>query len=211
MLKHQLKERDVDGITAILSRLQSKDAYVRELAAMDLHASVATLARELTSETFARFLSDLTPRLQGLLQSTSLVDQLGGIAAVDALIPVASEAQIIRFANYLRSFFVTCESKAGLRAASWTLGRLASSTENGISGTLVAAFVDFEVKRAFEWLTNPCFQANHRRLAACMVLQALASAVPTLFHVNLTTFFVAIWPAIRDPRVDVRDAATVPF
>ncbi|KAF0761339.1 hypothetical protein AaE_003448, partial [Aphanomyces astaci] len=96
MLKHQLKERDVDGITAILSRLQSKDAYVRELAAMDLHASVATLARELTSETFARFLSDLTPRLQGLLQSTSLVDQLGGIAAVDALIPVASEAQIIR-------------------------------------------------------------------------------------------------------------------
>ncbi|ETV93394.1 hypothetical protein, variant 2 [Aphanomyces invadans] len=208
MLKHQLKERDVDGITVILNRLQSRDAHVRELAAEDLHTSVATLARELTSETFARFLSDLTPRLQSLLQSSNLVDQLGGISAVDALIPVASEAQIIRFANYLRSFFVTCESKAGLRAASWTLGRLASSTENGISGTLVAAFVDFEVKRAFEWLTNPCFQANHRRLAACMVLQALASAVPTLFHVNLTTFFVAIWPAIRDPRVDVRDAAT---
>ncbi|KAF0691141.1 Aste57867_17565 [Aphanomyces stellatus] len=208
MLKHQLKERDVDGIAAILSRLQSKDAQVREHAALDLHASVATLARELTSETFARFLTDLTPRLQSLLQSPSLGDQLGGIAAVDALIPVVSEAQIIRFANYLRSFFVTCESKQGLRAASWTLGRLASSTENGISGTLVAAFVDFEVKRAFEWLTNPCFQSNHRRLAACMVLQALAVAVPTLFHVNLTTFFVAIWPAIRDPRVDVRDAAT---
>ncbi|CAK4210497.1 unnamed protein product [Aphanomyces euteiches] len=208
MLKHQLKERDVDGIAAILSRLQSKEASVREHAAVELHSTVATLARELTSETFARFLSDLTPRLQSLLQSPHLVDQLGGIAAVDALIPVASEAQIIRFANYLRSFFVSCEYKAGLRAASLTLGRLASSTENGISGTLVAAFVDFEVKRAFEWLTNPSFQSNHRRLAACMVLEALASAVPTLFHVNLNTFFVAIWPAIRDPRVDVRDAAT---
>ncbi|CAK4717228.1 unnamed protein product, partial [Aphanomyces euteiches] len=208
MLKHQLKERDVDGIAAILSRLQSKEASVREHAAVELHSAVATLARELTSETFARFLSDLTPRLQSLLQSPHLVDQLGGIAAVDALIPVASEAQIIRFANYLRSFFVSCEYKAGLRAASLTLGRLASSTENGISGTLVAAFVDFEVKRAFEWLTNPSFQSNHRRLAACMVLEALASAVPTLFHVNLNTFFVAIWPAIRDPRVDVRDAAT---
>ncbi|KAH9151558.1 hypothetical protein AeRB84_005855 [Aphanomyces euteiches] len=177
------KERDVDGIAAILSRLQSKDAPVREHAAVELHSAVATLARELTSETFARFLSDLTPRLLSLLQSPHLVDQLGGIAAVDALIPIASEAQIIRFANYLRSFFVSCD------------------------GTLVAAFVDFEVKRAFEWLTNPSFQSNHRRLAACMVLEALASAVPTLFHVNLNTFFVAIWPAIRDPRVEVREAA----
>jgi hypothetical protein len=56
----------------------------------------------------------------------------GGIASVEALIPVATEAQIIRFANYLRNFFVTCESKEGLRAASLTLGRLASTTEIGI-------------------------------------------------------------------------------
>ncbi|OQR94007.1 phosphatidylinositol kinase (PIK-L1), partial [Achlya hypogyna] len=210
MLKHKLKDRDVDAVAALLTRLQSKDANVRETAALDLRAAVATLSRELTSETFARFLSDLTPRLQSLLQSNVLGDQLGGIAAVEALIPVATEAQIIRFANYLRSFFVTCESKEALQAASLALGRLASTTEIGISGTLVAAFVDFEVKRAFEWLTNPCFNSSqsHRRLAACLVLKALAIAVPTLFHVNLSTFFVAIWPAIRDARVDVRDAAT---
>ncbi|EQC27376.1 FKBP12-rapamycin complex-associated protein [Saprolegnia diclina VS20] len=210
MLKHKLKDRDVDAVAAILTRLQAKEATVRETAALDLRAAVATLSRELTSETFARFLSELTPRLQSLLQSPALGDQLGGIAAVEALIPVATEAQIIRFANYLRSFFVTCESKDGLRAASLALGKLASTTEMGISGTLVAAFVDFEVKRAFEWLTNPCFNSSqsHRRLAACFVLKALAVAVPTLFHVNLSTFFVAIWPAIRDARVDVRDAAT---
>ncbi|KDO18180.1 hypothetical protein SPRG_21725, partial [Saprolegnia parasitica CBS 223.65] len=88
MLKHKLKDRDVDAVAAILTRLQAKEANARETAALDLRAAVATLSRELTSETFARFLSELTPRLQSLLQSPSLGDQLGGIAAVEALIPI---------------------------------------------------------------------------------------------------------------------------
>ena len=45
-------------------------------------------------------------------------------------------------------------------------------------------------------------------MAACFVLKELAIAVPTLFHVNLNAFFLSIWTAIRDPRVDVREAAT---
>jgi len=132
MLKQKLKERDVEAIATLISRLQAKETGIREQAAADLKAFVAALSRELSSETFARFLSDLTPKFQTLLQSDKLHEQLGGVAAVEALIQVATEAQIIRFANYLRSFFVTCENKPALRAASITLGKLASTTEIGM-------------------------------------------------------------------------------
>jgi len=61
-----------------------------------------------------------------------------------------------------------------------------------------------------EWLTNPtvAFSTSYRRLTACFVLRELALAVPTLFHVNLNAFFLSIWTAIRDPRAEVREAAT---
>lgn len=44
--------------------------------------------------------------------------------------------------------------------------------------------MEFEVKRSFEWL-----QYEPRRYAAVTVLRQLASAVPTLFIVHVSTFF----------------------
>lgn len=230
-----MEREHVDAILAqLVKRLSARDAAARERHAQALYAFVASLARQLSPEPFAKALAQLTPQLYALLQSASESDQLGGLAAIHLLVDLATEDQIIRFANYLRNFLAQPNaSRAALLAASAALGRLASASSStsttstgrssnssspstgvasnsGVSGTLVAAFVDFEVKRAFEWLQGERQDAvfSQRRLAACFVLRALARAAPTLFHVNLTTFFQSIWGAVRDPRVEIREAAT---
>ncbi|KAF1314231.1 Phosphatidylinositol kinase, partial [Globisporangium splendens] len=210
----QYKEREhVESLLAqLVKRLKTKDAVARQQFAKELYTFVATLSRQLTSETFTKVLQQLTPQLYALMQSSNELDQLGGLAAIDLLIDISNEDQVIRFANYLRNFLTQPNtSRAALIAASTALGHLASSNKtSGVSGTLVAAFVDFEVKRAFEWLQGERQEAifSQRRLAACFVLRELARSAPTLFHVNLTTFFQSIWGAIRDTRVEIREAAT---
>ena len=59
-------------------------------------------------------------------------------------------------------------------------GHLAKANTSSFS----LEFVEFEVKRSFEWL-----QYEPRRYAAVTVLRQLASAVPTLFIVHVSTFF----------------------
>lgn len=223
-----MEREPVDAALArAAARLGARSASGRAREAQALLSLVSQLARSLSPEAFAKALGALTPQLFARLQAASEAEQLGALAAIALLVDVASEEQVIRFANYLRHFLAQPGvSRAALLAASDALGRLASlsgaagnanaapsggaAASGGVSGTLVAAFVDFEVKRAFEWLQGERQDAvfSQRRLAACFVLRALAQAAPTLFHVNLTTFFQSIWGAVRDPREDIRQAAT---
>nr|CCA19196.1 PREDICTED: similar to fkbprapamycin associated protein putative [Albugo laibachii Nc14] len=216
---NSLSERE-DPLTSILTqfvkRIKVKNAILREQRAQELAHLIATLSRQLNSETYTKLLAHVTPQLFELLQSPHEHEQLGGLSAINLLIEFATEDHIIRFANYLRHFIAqsaTPKTQQALLIAAKVLGRLASVNTingNGISGTLVAACVDFEVKRAFEWLQGdrqePIF--SQRRLAACFVLKELARAAPTLFHVNLNMFFQSIWGPIRDLRVEIRQAAT---
>jgi len=66
-------------------------------------------------------------------------------------------------------------------------GRLAQA-----SGTLTAVFVvEFEVKRALEWLQD--VKHESRRYAAVLVLKELAENAPTLFYVHVSSFFDLVW------------------
>ncbi|TDH74109.1 hypothetical protein CCR75_007408 [Bremia lactucae] len=201
---------------SLVQRLDVSDAATRIKRVSELYAAVASLSRQLSAERFAKAIGQLTPQLYALLhQGTTESAQLGALLAIEHLIDVSNEDQFIRFVNYLRYFLQQPQtSRRALLAASSAMGKLASSS---VSGTLVASFVDFEAKRAFEWLQEA--QANthaarnealvsQRRLAACFVLRELAQAAPTLFHVNLTTFFQSIWGAVRDTKVEIREAAT---
>lgn len=67
-------------------------------------------------------------------------------------------------------------------------GHLAKANASSFS----LEFVEFEVKRSFEWL-----QYEPRRFAAVTVLRQLASAVPTLFIVHVSTFFDQVLSAFR--------------
>jgi serine/threonine-protein kinase mTOR len=71
------------------------------------------------------------------------------------------------------------------------------------SGTLTSEIVEFEIKRAFEWLETKV----ERRHAAVLVLRELAENTPTLFNVHVPEFLQHIWVGLRDQREPVRDAA----
>jgi FKBP12-rapamycin complex-associated protein len=72
-------------------------------------------------------------------------------------------------------------------------------------GTLTAECVEFEVKRALEWLQGERYEA--RRQAAVLVLKELAHNAPTLFNVHVASFFDSIWVALRDPKLLIREGA----
>jgi len=132
---------------------------------------------------------------------------MGGISAIDNLIDCHSEendTKIIRFANFLRMIFQQPPASTDpetLVRASQALGHLARA-----GGTLTADFVEFEVKRALEWLQAERYEA--RRHAAVLVLKVLAENAPTLFYAHVSTFFENIWVALRDKNVVIRESAT---
>eukprot|EP00004_Rigifila_ramosa_P027283 TRINITY_DN882_c0_g1_i1.p1 TRINITY_DN882_c0_g1~~TRINITY_DN882_c0_g1_i1.p1 ORF type:complete len:2377 (-),score=590.06 TRINITY_DN882_c0_g1_i1:39-6899(-) len=127
---------------------------------------------------------------------------MGGIMAIDHLIDVDTEEnanKITRFANYLR-IVLPNNDPATMVMASKALGHLASA-----GGTLTADFVEFEVKRALEWLQGDRYEP--RRHAAVLVLKELAENAPTLFYVHVSTFFDLMWVALRDAKLVIREGA----
>ena len=109
--------------------------------------------------------------------------------------------KINRFATYLRDVFTpNCEPQLAV-AASRALGHLVR-----VGGALTADIVELEVKRSLEWLLA-AERVEARRYAAVLILRELAANAPTVFNVHVPAFIDAIWPALRDPRLTVREAA----
>jgi serine/threonine-protein kinase mTOR len=65
--------------------------------------------------------------------------------------------------------------------------------------------MEFEVKRALEWLSSDRHEA--RRHAAVLVLRELARNSPTLFYAYVSQVLELIWIALRDPKVTIRESA----
>ena len=51
------------------------------------------------------------------------------------------------------------------------------------------------------------YDQSSRRLAAALVLKALAINAPSLFYVHVSTFFERIWNALNDSKLQTREAA----
>ena len=79
-------------------------------------------------------------------------------------------------------------------------GRLAQA-----SGTVTAVVVEFELKRALEWLQEDKHEL--RRYTAILVLKELAENAPTLFYVHVASFFDLVWSALRDNSDKIREGA----
>lgn len=65
--------------------------------------------------------------------------------------------------------------------------------------------MEFEVKRALEWLSSDRHES--RRHAAVLVLRELAKNSPTLFYGYVPQVLELIWTALRDPKVTIRESA----
>lgn len=87
-----------------------------------------------------------------------------------------------------------------MELAAKTVGRLAT-----VSGVKRAEYVEFEVKRAFEWLSEE--RNEGRRHSAVLLLKEMAIAMPTYFYQQVSGFFDHILIALKDPKQQIREAA----
>ena len=99
-----------------------------------------------------------------------------------------------RYANYLR-VIIPHNDVSLTEMVAKAMGQLALC-----EGTYTAEYVEFEIKRALEWLAGN----ENKKLAAVMILRELATHTPTLFYMQFPQFFENVFVAVRDPRVSVK-------
>lgn len=85
--------------------------------------------------------------------------------------------RISRFANYLRNLLPSSDVVV-MEMAAKAVGKLALA-----SGTYTAEYVEFEVKRAFEWLTGDRNEGR-RYAAVCIALSILKSSITSVSKIT---------------------------
>lgn len=189
-------------LNKILNDLKSRSEETKYKAANDLKDHVISVSREISGENFTKFINDVNRRIFALIQSNDNDEKIGGILAIDKLIDFDGEentTKITRFANYLR-FVLPGNDLQTMVLASKALGRLALS-----GGTLTPEFVEFEVKRALEWLQGDRHES--KRYAAVLVLKELAQNAPILIYAYINQILNLIWVVLKDPKVVIREGA----
>ena len=183
-----------------------------------LREHVEAEARDTSSEAFAKYARDMHRRIRRLIQSPEVSKRLAGVYAVDVLTDAKigeTANKMNRFASYLRDVFSsTCEPVLA-EAAARAVGKIVR-----VGGALTAGIADREVKRCVLWLRADSSDASSaassgsersggeaRRYAAVLVLRELAEHAPEVFNVHISSFIDAVWPALRDSRLFVRQAA----
>ena len=150
--------------------------------------------------------------LQELINSKEINERITGILSLEKLIDLHYEdpRKITRFSNYLRNSLTNYHSDSTTVAlVARALGKLAKASSTTSSKTLTAELVEFECKRALEWLEG--FKEKHkdegRRFAGLLVLKELAENAPTLFYAHVSSFLIHIWKGIKDQNIETREAS----
>jgi len=185
-----------------VSGLKSRNEETRAKAARDLNHYVTTELREVSVDDLTVFMDDFNHYIFEMVSSPDANEKKGGILAIVSLIGVDvgnTSTRNSRFANYLRNLLPSNDTVV-MEMAGKAVGRLALA-----SGTYTAEYVEFEAKRAFEWLSAD--RNEGRRHAAVLILRELAVCTPTFFFQQVQQFFDCIFNAVRDPKSTIREGA----
>ncbi|KAJ0011377.1 hypothetical protein Pint_33614 [Pistacia integerrima] len=175
----------------------------KEGASLALKKHLEEEARDLSGEAFSRFMDQLYDRISSLLDSNDVAENLGALRAIDELIDVAlgeNASKVSKFSGYMRTVFEVKRDRDILVLASKVLGHLARA-----GGAMTADEVEFQVKMALDWLRGD--RVEYRRFAAVLILKEMAENASTVFNVHVPEFVDAIWVALRDPTLAVRERA----
>ncbi|XP_020217117.1 serine/threonine-protein kinase TOR [Cajanus cajan] len=175
----------------------------KEGATLALKKHLEEEARDISGEAFSRFMDQLYDRISSLLESSDVAENLGALRAIDELIDVAlgeNASKVSRFSSYMRIVFDTKRDPEILVLASRVLGHLARA-----GGAMTADEVERQVKIALDWLRGN--RVEYRRFAAVLILKEMAENASTVFNVHVPEFVDAIWVALRDPALPVRERA----
>lgn len=208
MSSPQLQVVDGIALNQIFLGLKLSNEEDRSRSAIELRNFLASIARDLTPEQFNKYNNEINKTIFDFLQSKDTVQTLGGIAALNALIDFDSgvgeenATKTARFSNYLSSLILSNDLTI-MKQATKTLGKLATPR-----GTLTGDFVDFEAKKAIEWLQSDNRQHENRRHAAILIISALADNAPLLLQGYITQILEHIWIPLKDNKLIIRtDAA----
>ncbi|KAL3538768.1 hypothetical protein ACH5RR_002134 [Cinchona calisaya] len=193
---------NLDALNRVLADFCTRGSP-KEGAALALRRLVEEEARDLSGETFSRFMDHLYERITSLLESNGIAENLGALRAIDELIDVSigeNALKVSKFSNYMRIVFETKRECDILVLASRVLGHLARA-----GGAMTAEEVERQIKNALEWLRGD--RIEYCRFAAVLILKEMAENASTVFNVHVAEFVDAIWVALRDPSVDVRERA----
>lgn len=209
MSTNQLRVVDGMALNQIFSGLKLSVDEERSRSAIELRNFLASIARDLTPEQFNRYNNEINKTIFDLLQSKDSSQTLGGIAALNALIDFDSgvgeenATKTARFSNYLSSFILSSDLTI-MKEATKTLGKLATP-----GGTLTGDFVDFEAKKAIEWLQSDNRQHEARRHAAILIITALADNAPLLLQNYINQILEHIWVPLKDSSLIIRTDAAI--
>uniref|UniRef100_A0A8C7XXK9 Mechanistic target of rapamycin kinase n=1 Tax=Oryzias sinensis TaxID=183150 RepID=A0A8C7XXK9_9TELE len=184
-----------------VSGLKSRNEDTRAKSAKDLQHYVTTELRELSQDEATTFYDELNHHIFELVSSSDVNEKKGGILAIVSLIGVegGNATRISRFANYLRNLLPSSDPVV-MEMASKAMGHLSMAGD-----TFTAEYVEFEVKRALEWLGAD--RNEGRRHAAVLVLRELAVSAPTFFFQQVQPFFDNIFYAVWDQKQAIREGA----
>ncbi|XP_025831250.1 serine/threonine-protein kinase Tor [Agrilus planipennis] len=185
-----------------LSGLKSRHPEVRLKTAQELSSFLKSELREATSDEINSFVDKLNHHIFELVSGNDANEKKGGILAIGCLINADIgnlTTRTSRFANYLRTLFPSNDIEV-MELAAETMGKLAY-----VSGSNASEYVEFEVKRAFEWLNGD--RVEGKRHAAVLILRELAFMMPTYFYQQVSQFFECIFYALKDPKSKIRETA----
>lgn len=141
----------------------------------------------------------MAPRLTALINSNDLNDKLAGLNAIDTLLEATSDPSIAaRLATQPWLAIPSVDALVMAHAAK-TYARLVQR-----GGALVKN-VELQVQTASEWLQDD--RNESRRYAAALVFRELARTAPFSIADRVESILDYIWSALRDPKVNVREAA----
>ncbi|KAK4563470.1 hypothetical protein RGQ29_005828 [Quercus rubra] len=191
-----------DALSRILADLCTR-GNPKEGASLALRKHLEEEARDLSGEAFSRFMDQLYERITSLIESSDVAENLGALRAIDELIDVAlgeNASKVSKFSSYMRYVFEVKRDPDILILASRVLGHLARA-----GGAMTADEVERQVNTALDWLRGD--RVEYRRFAAVLILKEMAENASTVFNVHVPEFVDAIWVALRDPTLAVRERA----
>ncbi|KAL3614297.1 hypothetical protein CASFOL_042371 [Castilleja foliolosa] len=156
-------------------------------AASALRRHVQEQARDLSGEAFSRLMDQTHDRITNLLESNEVAGNLGALRAIDELIDIRigeNAVKVAKIAKYKTTAFEV-KPRAG--------------------GAMTADEVEHLVKTALEWLRGD--RVEYRLFAAVNSKREMAENASTVFNVHVPEFVDAIWVALRDQKLEVRQRA----
>ncbi|KAJ8946331.1 hypothetical protein NQ318_004221 [Aromia moschata] len=147
-----------------VTRLKSRSEGVRLKAVKELSVYVKSELREATPDEINGFLDEFNHHIFEMVSSNDVNEKKGGILAIMCLIGADvgnMTSRISRFANYLRNLLPSSDVGV-MELVAKAMGHLAFA-----SGSKASEYVEFEVKKAFEWLQEDRTDGKKACRSAC--------------------------------------------